>query len=98
MLYSIFGLHKIARKPRLLRRGCPQKNNDFSGTLEKSLLFHANGSGYLCKKTNHYLFSAQKGDFYHIFCVTKCGVKKAFLFKPRHLWRGETLSRTFMTS
>ena len=30
-------------------------------------------------------------------CVTKCGVKKAFLFKPRHLWRGETLSRTFMT-
>jgi len=35
-----------ARKPLALVNGCPQKNSDFSGTLEKSLLFHANGSGF----------------------------------------------------
>ncbi|HLC81060.1 MAG TPA: hypothetical protein VJH68_00200 [Candidatus Nanoarchaeia archaeon] len=27
-----------ARKPLALANGCPQKNSDFSGTLEKSLL------------------------------------------------------------
>ena len=73
------------RKPHTLVCGCPQKNSDFSGTPEKSLLLCANGfPSFWRKKTNKNLFSAHKCNLCYIYCVLKMRSLETVSFQAPH--------------